>query len=357
MFEPPAAPGIPLELTSTLAGDAGFGKSAPLLMPTDVGVLVSRRGAVSLHTHDLRAEVWRLERAGWCALGVRAGDTVVTGAFGGHFHQLDIATGAILRQCPVGDETTALEAVCEDLLLVRPPGRRIGAVTWDGGVVWESDLAGKVVALEGEAFYVSTERHRRLRSCDATTGASRWSWQVPVIQGPTECQRILSWGSGVVPMGDNVLVRVWDGRVVRLSASDGSVGFEGRLPAAPACLVTRDGLLLKTPFATATYDHDLHLRELLDYRAEVEPLYGGQPPTVNAFCVTSKAVFWTTMQAVLMGVSRRAAERGRRAAWSVHIPGAIMPIAEPPIAWGPYLYLTKKGEDPELLCLRWTEPD
>ncbi len=341
-------PGVPLNLVSRLPGDAGFGKSAPSVVPVEGGVVVSRRGVISLHSHDLRTEVWRLERPGWCEIGPRTTTTIFTGVFGGHFCEIDIRNGAVRRQSPESDEATALRGASPDLLLVSRPDRGVWAVDWDGKVAWERAQRGQlVVAVRADAFYVTENLDRRLSCVEAATGRVRWSREFGV--------RVVSWGSGVVALEQALLVRTHDGRMLRLELVDGSIVDEYRLPASGLVQVTEDEVFVKWPFECATYDHSLRERERLTYRSEIEPAYAGQRPTVNAFCVTEKALFWTTMGSTLMGVSRRCMGPARTA-WSFPVPGAIMPIAEPPVAREPYLYLRRKSEDSELLCFRADNP-
>ena len=73
---------------------------------------------------------------------------------------------------------------------------------------------------------------------------------------------------------------------------------------------------------------------------------------MNAFWLSEESVIWTTMHGALMAASRKPGPDGKRLTWCEEIPDALMPIAEPPIGHGDYLYLTRKGENPELYCYK-----
>lgn len=343
-------PKLPLVASHSLDGDAGFGKSAPSVLPTEMGVLVSQRGRIALFTLDLGRELWRVEGEGWCDVGIRCGAKVIAGPFNGSIQEFEIVDGTAGRRCPIDDETVALVGTHEDWLLVRRPGVGLQSIDWRGEVRWVRPPNGVSEAISEGLLVQAEDLDRRLVCIDLASGAVRWSWIVP--PGVSARTARVRFG-GCVVVERQVLVRTLDDRLFVLDVATGQVVAEGTAPQPGAVLVSETNSFFKQPFGLVEFDHR-EMREVgrAEYRSEVEPLYAGNAPTVNAFCLTEESVVWTTMHGVLMGVSRRPGPAGKRVTWSYEVPGAIMPIAEPPVAWGDYLYFTKKSENPELLCFK-----
>lgn len=341
---------LPLDFCSSL-GDAGFGPSAPLILPTELGLCVSRRGCVSLHGPELVPEVWRIEHEGWCGIGPRDDESLVVGPIGHEVRKVSLATGATLEAVRIGDSLPGVAAVVAEGVIVRLDDWVFRSVTWDGATAWQRRIKGRVVAEHSGLLFFVEDQGRRASCVAIESGETVWSW---APAGAVKAgARICTGFPGLVALDSGVLVRLWDGRMFLLGVSDGREIIAGHEREAGAFLVDSSSVFFKHPFGLVEFDYT-QMREVrrIDYRIDVEPLYGGNAPTVNAFCLTEESVIWTTMHGVLMGVSRRPGPDGKRVTWKYEVPGAIMPIAEPPVAWGDYLYFTKKGENPELLCFK-----
>lgn len=203
---------------------------------------------------------------------------------------------------------------------------------------------------------LSDNFERRLLCVDARTGAERWSFEA-TARGVGDVGRrsqIMPAGlPSVTIVGDRVIVITLGGRVVVLALATGDVIAEALVPYAGCYAVTDTSIFFKQAFRMAEFDHRTMVEvDRLEYRADVEPLYGRNEPTVNAVCISDASVVWTTMHGALMAVSRKPGQSGKHTVWSELIPGALMPLGDAPVTYDRYLYFTKRGEAPELLCFR-----
>jgi hypothetical protein len=122
-------------------------------------------------------------------------------------------------------------------------------------------------------------------------------------------------------------------------------------------LVTATSIFFFQPFGLSEFDHRA-MEEVsrIEFRKEVEPLYGSERPFPCAFWLTHESVIWTNLNGSLMGVSRNKAADGKRKVWIDRLPNAGTSIAEFPLAWGDYLYFMDRGPSLGLYCF-WSAPE
>ncbi len=265
-----------------------------------------------------------------------------------------MATGEDIRRIEYS-RSGVLRLVSEGVCLVEL-SRQFEAIDWEGRVLWSREATPGHVVSGGDRLILSENFERRLVCIDAKTGAVIWQFEAPPQGAGDEARRSQVIAAGfpsVRVAGSRVVVITMNFRVFVLSVDSGKILDLGR-PTFVGCYeVTESSIFFKQPFGLSEFDHrSLKEVDRVEYETAVAPLYRGMQPTVNAFCLTEESVVWTTMHGALMGVSRKPGPDGRRVTWCEEIPGALMPLAEAPVPHGDYLYYTKKGDKPELLCFR-----
>lgn len=272
----------------------------------------------------------------------------------GYIHETSLADGKDIRSIEYS-RNGVLRAARDGVCLVEL-SRRFEAIDWEGRILWNREATPGHVVSCGDRLIVSENLERRLVCIDARTGSEIWQFEATPEGAGDDAHRsqvILTGFPSVRVTGSRVVVITMNFRVFVLSLDTGRILNQGR-PSSSGCYeVTESSIFFKQPFGLSEFDHR-EFKEVarIEYEADVAPLYKGRQATVNAFCLTEESVIWTTMHGALMGVSRKPGPDGRRATWCEEIPGALMPLAEAPIPYGDYLYFTKKGSDPELLCFR-----
>src|SRR5262249_5977527 len=91
---------LPLRRIGSISGDPGRGRSAAAGMATEHGLVVTRRGCVSLFSHDLSNELWRREMDGWSNTLFRIGDQLLHGPVAGFVTGYDLSSGATTLRLP-----------------------------------------------------------------------------------------------------------------------------------------------------------------------------------------------------------------------------------------------------------------
>jgi hypothetical protein len=92
----------------------------------------------------------------------------------------------------------------------------------------------------------------------------------------------------------------------------------------------------------------------VDLRKEMEPLFKGNQPSINALLVSEDSIVWTTMYGMLMGLERTARSGEKRVGWVDSLQGSLMPLGVPPKAGAGYMYYAaisrKPGVKKGLVC-------
>lgn len=358
---------LPLERLSFLDGDGGFGRTATYLLPLGQGVWVTRRGVVGLYAHDLSREVWRLETEGWIATPVLSGDVILDGPDrNGDVLEVYVASGRVVRRGHIGrgllvgfTQRTLLYSVAKEL--GRSTFRCVDRATWE--VLWERDGLGRGTSA-GEKYLIDDELNTVLGCVDAPTGRVKWTFEVApeadrvaFRAGRRQLVPIRSGFPSVVAVGKRVIVVLDDSTVCSLDLETGKLLATAKPPFPGIQLVTETSVFFLQAFGLSEFDHRAMKEvERIEYRKEVEPLYGKQHPYPCAFWLTKESVIWTTMNGVLIGVSRKVGKDGRRTVWSDRPEKALMPIGEFPLAYGDYLYRAEKGDRLGLYCYRSMKP-
>lgn len=344
---------LPLVESGRVDGNTGSGRSAPSVCPVSVGVLVNQRGRVSLWSFDLKALRWARSVPGWGTGPLVHESKAMVGPTGGSVWSFDVQSGEVVAKVPY-ERVGELVAADSQRLLVRGGGF-LTALNWDGQVIWKRETLPTHVRLREESVLITEKLDRLLVCLKAGTGDELWRFEAPEGQGDVgrRSQIIPPGFPSVTVVGDRVIVLTMGFRIFILSLETGEVLAQTKPPFPGSYVVTETSIFFKQAFGLSEFNHrELKEVDRIEYRAEIEPLYKGNQTTVNAFCLSEESVIWTTMHGALMGVSRRPGPDGKRVTWCQEIPGAIMPLAEAPVVYGDYLYFTKKGENPELLCFR-----
>ncbi len=343
---------LPLIESGRIEGDVGFGRSAPSVGLSPAGVVVNQRGRVSLWSFDLRAIHWACSIPNWGTGPVVHEGRVLVGPTGGAIWALDLLSGGIDERLP-HEGPGELMAVDAERLVVRGGGY-LTTYDWHGAIAWKRKTLPTHVRLSAGVVLLTEGFDRVLLCLDARTGDVRWRFEAPPeAEGDAgrRSQVIPAGFPSVTVVGDRVIVLTISFRVFILSLVTGEIIAQAKPPFSGWYVVTDSSIFFKQAFGLSEFDHR-ELREVdrIEYQAEVEPLYGDRQVSVNAFCLSEESVIWTTMHGALMGVSRKPVQSERRVTWCHDLPGALMPLAEAPVVHGGYLYFTKKGEHPELLC-------
>jgi len=261
----------------------------------------------------------------------------------------ELATGHEIHTAKGPNGT--IQAVTDSIVLLYVAGETAyQAIDRAGQVLWSHSCGPWLATSSGESILIAEDFGRRLRCIGALTGSTTWVFDVPPRDGPGPQQHEIVIGDpGVAVVEREVVVTLRDGRVLVLDLEDGELLRTGEPPLFGNFVVTHDSMYFQQPFTLSQYDHR-RMTEVsrLEYQKDVAPLYRDQPATSNAFCLSERAIIWTTMHGALMGISRELKE-GRRAAWSDEIPGSVMPFAVPPVIYGNYLYYSPMGREMPLL--------
>jgi hypothetical protein len=341
---------VPARRLGSLPREAAFHGGKPFFVPSELGVVVSQRGRLSLHAHDLQRELWRREAANetdWASL-VLWDDRVLTRR-DGVVSWRELATGQEIHTASGPNGT--IQAVTDSVVLFYVAEETAyQAIDHSGQVLWRCSCGPWLATSSGESILIVEDFGRRLRCIGALTGSTKWVFDVPPHGGPGLQQHEIVIGDpGVAVVEREVVVTLRDGRVLVLDLESGECLRSGKPPLFGNFVVTRDSLYFQGPFALSRYDYR-HMSEVsrLEYQGDVAPCYRDQPGTSNAFCLSERAVIWTTMHGALIGVSRELKD-GLRTVWSDEIPGALMPLAVPPVIYGNYLYYSPMGKEMPLM--------
>jgi len=331
----------------SISGDAGHGPSAPNGLPSEHGLVVTRRGCISLFSHDGSRELWRREMNGWSNTLFRVGDQVLHGPVAGSLTGYDIRSGATTLQIPF-EGVAALEGMTGASYLIRDSqAGEVIAIDHSGRVLWRRASSPSHVVSGIDTYVVSEALGRRIVRLDARTGEAAWTFEIPDDRAPAgraERPPFVSAGlPSVALIGGEVLLLTTSPRVYRLGLDRGDVVASSQPPVWGVYLVTDSAIFFKQPYALSEFDYR-QMREAnrVEYRAEVESLYGAKEYMVAGFWLTERSIVWTTMQGALMAASRDPESDGKRRFWAEQI-GGLMPLGVPPTTFRDYLYCAPRG--------------
>lgn len=357
---------LPLERCGFLTGETAFGRSAVRHLPVDEGVLTSRQGIVALYSHGLTRELWRVEVPDWLDRIICEGDTALVGADRqAEVLRIDIRSGAIAARAKIPEKSVIVGFTDKTLLVLAPLGRASGelvAIDREGfAPIWKHTALSPQNTSFGERYLIQPNLATMLRCLDAATGAV--VWQVDFAEArfwekrqsaPPEPLKIVQGYPSVVVVGDRVLVVLNDARVCVLSPDSGEVldivrpAIEApRGVVRPMHLITDASIFYLHAVGLVEFDHR-SMKEVsrIEFRKEVEPHYAKARgiPYPCAFWLSEESVTWTNLSGLLIGVSREAGKHGSRTMWADWMPGALVPIAQFPLAFGEYIYFSEYGE-------------
>ena len=351
---------LPLLPNSWLSGDAGHGMSTPLWLPYDDGLILSRKGLLSAHGFDLSTQLWSQPVDEW-PNPVDYKNNVFIDVHRRKVMGFDRRTGKELCAVPIPVDSF-LYAVSESGPIISHRNKDLyvfEAFDWSGKSLWRHGTFGSVIPTPGICL-IRENLGESLAALDESSGELRWRFSAPKTgdRGPGDISNEISSGlPSVIALEDRVIVTVFDGRVFSLDRKKGEVLSQGQTPVNGSFQVTTTSIFFAQPFCFSEFDHQ-EMREIsrLEYREEVEPLYGRHARTMNAFCFSEESIVWTTMHGALMGISRKASPTGKRITWVNQKTDVLMPVATPPLIWGGYLYFRQMAASTNtpcgLLCYR-----
>jgi len=358
---------LPLERASFLDGEGGFGRTATYYLPCDRGVVVSRRGVISLHQHDLSGELWRVEHDGWSGTLIYDGRSILTGpSEHGEILEIDAERGKVTRRALLQlgmIKGFSSETLCQGLSTdtAAPLIRSLERASLN--LLWERSGFGSCTSAE-QKYLLDDERRTVLRCVDAKTGNVEWTFEVApdagraaFRDGQKQLVPIRAGFPSVVAVDKRVIVVLEDSTVCSLELATGKLLARARPPFSGIHLVTETSVFFLQASGLSEFDHRT-MKEVgrIEYGRDVEALYGKEHPYACAFWLTEESVIWTTLNGVLIGVSRKTDKSGKRVVWSDRPEKAVMPIGEFPLAYGDYLYRAEKGDRLGLYCYRSASP-
>lgn len=340
-------------------------------MPTPRGVLFVPPKTLALYSEDLAVQRWARVLPGTSSGLVPDGKTVLYGPYLDEsdgtcwLARVEVDSGDVLATWPV-PRSVLVGATATTLLLNGPVGKAqyevicVDRVT--GLEMWRRASHPGLWAApsDGDRYFVDTAFGAALVCLDVNDGRELWRFEPPTVR-PGEAERavldrwnrISSGFPSIAVVGDRVIVTTLDCVVHAVAVADGTLIQRAEPPLVGPYVVTDTSVFFARPFLLSEFDHrEMRETNRTEYRAEVEPLYKGQKPTLRGFWLTEKCVFWTTAHGALMGVNRRPDPDGARRTWVDELPGAVMGIADHPVSCGPYLYYAVVGGSPGLVCYR-----
>jgi hypothetical protein len=306
--------------------------------------------------------MWRMEVPEWLGTIICEGETALVGTLG-KVWRIDSKSGAVIERASIPEKAGIVGFTDETLLAWLPVGQTGGdLVALDResfAPLWRHGALGQHASFN-ESYLIQDKLGTILRCLNATTGDVLWHvdfsesrfWEKRLA--PPERLKIVQGYPSVVVVGERVLVVLNDGRLCVLRADSGEVlaivrpGIEApRGQQRPMHLITETSIFYLHAFAMVEFNHR-SMKEVsrIVFRREVEPHYARQRgiPYPCAFWVSEESVIWTNMSGLLIGVSRETDRDGTRTVWTDWMPGALVPVAQFPLAYGEYIYFSEYGE-------------
>jgi hypothetical protein len=290
------------------------------------------------------------------------GSTALLGADRrGEIRRIDIQSGTTTMRGTIAQGSAIVGFTDKTLLVLVPLGRaggELNAIDRDTlAPLWKHTALSPQNASVGERYLVQANVETILRCLDAATGEVLWQvdFSESRFSGTSrEPLRIVQGYPSVVVVGQRVLVVMNDTRIVVLATDSGEV-LDVVCPGiaapprqkSPMHLITKTSIFYLHAFGMVEFDHQsMKAVSEVEFRADVEPHYAkaGGSPYPCAFWVSSESVIWTNMSGLLIGVSRKLGRNGVRTVWADWMPGALVPVAQFPLAFKQYIYFAEYGE-------------
>jgi hypothetical protein len=351
--QPLSAFDLPLRLVATLPRDGGSGDATPLqYVVSRERVIVARHRVITIHSADLRTEVWRRD------VGVNDGIALAGGTLVVNEQRDQQRPGLrLLDVHGAGDECFLDSAVkgnlraitrSGDVLLLQDSeaGRLMGVRVPSGAAAWTIDAnAFNVVGVEN-GFVLADVDGREVQLLDSTSGASRWRIDVSAVIGGEEPVHA---SLTVVP--DAVLIET-HGWWLRVSVETGTIVARAPRRVTWPYTVTSAQIIASGPEGLLVTDHrSFETLEEREWREDVAGLYGDEMVVASGVAASDSAILWTTPFGRLIGVPRRAGNP--IGAWSDVIRGARFSKGQPILSSARHVYvapLRLQGATPPALC-------
>lgn len=304
-----------------------------------------------------------MEVAGWLGTIVCEGETALVSTLA-KLWRIDLKSGAVVEQASMPEQSGIVGFTDKTLLVWMPVGQTGGDVAAidreSYAPLWKHAALGQHTSF-GERYLIQDKLATILRCLDAASGEVLWHvdfsesrfWEKRQAP-PLEPLKIVQGYPSVVVVDDRLLVVLNDTRLCVLAPDSGEVldlvrpGIEApRGFVRPMHLITETSIFYLHAFGMVEFDHrSMKQVSRIDFQREVEPHYAKAKgiPYPCAFWLSEESVIWTNMSGLLIGVSRTAGRNGTRTVWADWMPGALVPVAQFPLAFGEYIYFPEYGE-------------
>ena len=336
---------LPLDRIAWMGGWTETGPEIPRVRPFESGVLIGRNNCLGFYTHGLEKELWSQN------VPAQAGDLgIVTGPADSILHKLktvvtqyELQTGTIKRSIETHSEASLVGSSEHNILLMSIDDRVLVAFDWSGKETWKWKYQGYCNVLSTPETYVVVEMGTKLHGIDAISGKDLWQFEAEKTgdKGPQDHSSNLTPAfPSVVMLNGQLMIIVGDGRVFKRDLTTGELIKTGQTPFRGPFQVSEESVFILNKFECAFTEFNHLLMEEVnreDLKKELEQLFEGRNPLINALLVTEESLIWTTMEGTFMGLERQAKQGKRRLAWKDSL-GVLMPIGVSPKASNGYMY-------------------
>ncbi len=345
LVDPPQQLKLPLTRKAWMQGSTEYDVPAAQVLPQ--GVLVSHNDYIGLYGYDLKNPRWFHKPIGAKgALGIAIGPsgTLLHKPEGSILTQYKIATGEVVRSIETRTKADLVGSSDYNFLLHSIDGKTLTALDWSGVETWQWKYHLYCDFLSTPESYVVVDTGTKLHVLDAPSGKEVWQFEAEQTgdKGLRDRSNVLTPGFPSLVAFDGQLMTIYgDGRIFKRHLSTGEVINTGQTPFRGAYQVSGESVFIlnQSTCEFAEYNHRL-MKEVSrqGLRQEMQQLFQGRLPTINALLVSEDSILWTTMYGMLMGLERHAKPGRRRIGWVDSLEGAVMPIGVPPKATAEYMY-------------------
>jgi outer membrane protein assembly factor BamB len=342
----------------------------PSALPFPTGVLISRNNYLGFFSHDLQQELWSYETPGAMGcLGLAAGpaQTILHKPKTSVVTQYEIKSGKIKRLVETHAQADLVDSSEHGFLLQSTEEDTLLAFDWSGKNIWKWKYKGYCAFLASPGqlstphHYVVVETGTKLHVFDAVSGKDLWQFEGEKTgdKGPQDRSNFLTPAfPSVVAMDRQLMTTLNDGRIFKRDLSTGELIKAGQIPFHGAYQVSPQSLFVLNHSSGqfTEYDH-VSMKEVKreDLTKQLQELFQGLAPHINALLVMEESILWTTMYGTLMGVERHAGQGKKRVGWRDPLgKNVLMPIGVPPKAHVVYMYYSavsmKPGAARGLVC-------
>jgi hypothetical protein len=302
------------------------------------GVLVSHNNYIGLYSHGLEHVRWFHEppgARGSLGLFLGSSNSILHKPEGSVLTQYKVDTGAFVRSIETQAKDGLVGASDHNFLLMSIEEQTLMAFDWSGKLAWRWKYDAFCDLVSTPESYVVVEKGTRLHVLDAFSGKNLWKFEAE-LTGDKGLQdrsnRLVSGFPSVVALDDQLMIVLGDGRIFKLDLRTGEVIKTGHTPFRGPYQVGRQSVFILSQQSCrfAEYNHVL-MREVsnVDLRKEMEPLFKGNQPSINALLVSEDSIVWTTMYGMLMGLERTASSGKKGLAGWILFRDRSCPLAFP----------------------------